>query len=189
MTKSEGSNRDATMGREPRPFLYLKAASLPLASESGDPQGVTQLTQRLQPQISQIVRGLVDYTIARHNARSRSAQPIQMSVLNRRRRAARSWLLAISEGRFDAVTRHAVATQWLPLLCGTGPDLEWSVGPASALIEYVRGAVTACIFDEPQPNLLPHARALHVLETALSAHLAAVQEMAKGKQRVAMSPS
>ena len=183
MTKSEGSIRDVMVSREPRPILYLKAASLPLATEVADPIGANQLANRVQPEIGQIVRGIVDYTIASNNARNRSAQPIQMSVLNRRRRAARSWLLAISEGRLDAATRHAVATQWLPLLCGTGPDLELAVGPARSLIEYVRGAITACIFDEVAASLLPHARALYVLEATLAAHLAAVQQMAQvGKQ-------
>lgn len=42
------------------------------------------------------------------------------------------------------------------------------------LVEFVRGAVTACIFDQPAANLLSHAKALHALESTLSAHLAAV---------------
>ncbi len=156
----------------------MKAASLPLAETDLDPIGVQQLQDRLQPQISMIVRSVVDYTIARHNVITRRTRPISMSVLNRRRRAARSWLLAISHGRSDAVTRHAVTTQWLPFLCGTGPDLELIAGPARELIEFVRGAITACIFDEVAENLLPHARALYVLESSLAAHLAAVQQMA-----------
>lgn len=159
--------------------MYLKPASLPLASESVDEIGLQQLDARLQPQISYVVRSLVDYTIARGNAKSpHMAQPIRMSVLNRRRRAARSWLLAINEGRVDAATRHAVATQWLPMLCGTGPDRELAVAPARGLVEFVRGAITACIFDAAKPSLLPEARALHVLETTLAAHLAAVQQLA-----------
>ncbi|MFT4840541.1 MAG: hypothetical protein ACI8UD_004234 [Planctomycetota bacterium] len=187
MTKSEGSNRDGSKQREPRPFLYLKAASLPLGKEPVDPVGAQQLEERVQPQISHIVRSIVDYTIAKQNRNSRAAQPIQMSVLNRRRRAARAWLLAISEAKTDAATRHAVATQWLPLLCGTGPDLKVPVEPARELIEYVRGAGTACLFDGPSESLLPQARALHVFETTLAVHLAAVQQISHSVDRPVLS--
>jgi hypothetical protein len=101
-----------------------------------------------------------------------------MSVLNRRRRAARSWLRAFAEGRIDAARRHAAATQWLPHLCGSAPNLANGGRPAQVLIEYVRGAMTACIFDEACDNLLPEARALAVLEGALAAHLAEVTRVA-----------
>lgn len=176
MTKSEGSHRDGSPQRQCRPFLYLKAASLPLSKEPVDSLGVQQLEERVQPLISHLVRSIVDYTIAKQNRNARTAQPIQMSVLNRRRRAARAWLLAISFAKTDAATCHTVAMQWLPLLCGTGPDLKVSVERARELIEYVRGAATACIFDAPAESLLPHARALNVLEKTLAVHLAFVQQ-------------
>jgi len=173
--------------REPRPFLYLKAKSLPIVDADLDAASVAQLQASMQDEISQIVRSVVDFTIARDNEKTRRTQPIPMSVLNRRRRAARSWLLAIAEGRIDAVTLHTVSTQWLPLLCGTGPDLALLADPAVDLIEFVRGAATACIFDEVAANLLPHARALHVLETTLSAHLAAAQQMARRSEPATVS--
>jgi hypothetical protein len=187
MTKSEGSHRDGSAQRVPRPFLYLKAASLPLSRQPVDSLGVQQLEERVQPMISHLVRSIVDYTIAKQNRNSRRAQPIQMSVLNRRRRAARAWLLAISSAKADAATRHTVATQWLPLLCGTGPDLKFSLKPARELIEYVRGAGTACIFDAPAENLLPHARALSVFEITLAVHLAAVQQSSYSAERRILS--
>jgi hypothetical protein len=183
MTKSEGSHRDGSPQRVPRPFLYLKAASLPLSKEPVDSAGAQQLEERVQPLISYLVRSVVNYTIATQNRNARMAQPIQMSVLNRRRRAARAWLLAISFAKTDAATRHTVATQWLPLLCGTGPDLKVSVERARELIEYVRGAGTACIFDAPEESLLPHARALEALEKTLAIHLASVQQIAHSPGR------
>lgn len=186
MTKSEGSNRDGAATREPRPFLYLKAASLPTSDEPIDTVGAERLEEGLQAQASQVVRSIVDYTIAKQN-RITNAQPIQMSVLNRRRRAARAWWNAISTAKTDAATRHAVASQWLPLLCGTGPDLKVALGPARELIEYVRGAATACIFDGPDESLLPHARALHVLETTLAVHLAAVHQVSHSSERPVLS--
>jgi len=172
MTKSE-SYQDATASREPRPFLYLKPA-VAAPAEPVDARGVEQLQLAFEPRLPHVVRSIVNQTIARHNARSLRPQPIQLSVLNRRRRAARSWMLAISEGRADGATCHQAATQWLPLLCGTGPDRTGLELPARQLIEFVRGAITACIFDEACDSLLPHARALHVLESTLAAHLAAV---------------
>ena len=187
MTKFEGSNREGSPQREPRPFLYLKAASLPLSTEPVDPVGAQQLEESLQPQIRHIVRSIVNYTIAKQNRTSRAPQPIQMSVLNRRRRAARAWLLAISANKTDAATRHAVASQWLPLLCGTGSDLKVAVEPARELIEFVRGAGTSCIFDRPAENLLPHARALYAFESTLAVHLAAVQQISQSADRPVLS--
>ena len=187
MTKSEGSNQEGSQQREPRPFLYLKAASLPLSQEPVDPVGLQQLDESIQPQISHIVRSIVDYTIHKQNRLATIAQPIQMSVLNRRRRAARAWLVAICAAKSDAATRHAVATQWLPLLCGTGPDLKVALEPARELIEFVRGAGTACIFDGPEESLLPHARALNVFESTLAVHLAAVQQISHSTERPVLS--
>ena len=183
MTKSSVSERDEVVAavREPRPFLYLEPARLPLTG-AVDPIGLERLETTVSSTIPLLVRSLVDYTIARQNRRAserRNPQPIQVSVLNRRRRAARTWLLAILAGRTDASPRHAAATQWIPVLTGTGPDLARSLRPARELIEYLRGAITACLFDAPRANLLRDARALHVLETTLSAHLAGLLECAR----------
>lgn len=157
--------------REPRPFLFLEPARLPARSDAIDAAGCGRLEAVATPAVPMLVRALVDYTIARQNRRL-GAQPIQLSVLNRRRRAARAWLLAILAGRVDGATLHAVSTQWLPTLCGTGPELGKALRPGRELIEFLRGALTACLFDEPAENLLPHARALHALEAVLSLHLA-----------------
>jgi hypothetical protein len=184
MTKSATLANDGTAApqREVRPFLYLEPARLPLKDARVDVAAIGWLEQAAAPWIPQLVRSLVDFTIARQNRRALErgpVQPIQLSVLNRRRRAARSWLNAIVAGKTDAATRHAVATQWLPLLTATGPDLRASARFSRAIVEFVRGAITACVFDEPDDCLLPHARALHVLESALAAHLAAVHQAAR----------
>jgi len=176
--KSDASNRDAASAPLPRPFLYLKPARLPLPTQPVDAIGMRGLERALSPHVGHMVRCVVDYTIARQNRDDLLAQPIRMPVLNRRRRAARSWLLAIVDGRCDGATRHAVATQWLPLLCGTGPDLADSAAPGRELIEFVRGVATAMLFDQPVANLLPRARALHCLELTLAVHLAATLEQA-----------
>ena len=169
--------------KEPRPFLYLKPARMPLADESVDEFGCAWLDASMEPSVPHLVRGIVDFTIAQQNARSPHPQPIPVSVLNRRRRAARAWLRALAEGRRDAATRHAAAGQWLPILCGTGPEFVHLARRAGALIEYVRGAVTATIFAQSRESLLGEARALHVLESTLRVHFAAVLEAARGRRR------
>ncbi len=184
MTKSAVSDAyDAPAAvREPRPFLFLEPARLPLRDDPSVAANCHYLEAAAGHSVPALVRSLVDFTIALQNKRALEVgnpQPISVSVLNRRRRAARSWLLAVLAGRTDAPTRHAVATQWLPTLTGTGPDFGKAVRPARTLIEFVRGAVTACIFDEPAADLLPHAKALHVLESVLSIHLAAVLEASR----------
>ncbi|MCC7396311.1 MAG: hypothetical protein IT455_04525 [Planctomycetes bacterium] len=184
MTKSTVSERDvtATALREPRPFLHLEPARLPVRDSEPDTIGLARLDAAAAPSIPALVRSLVDHTIARQNRRGfevGNPQPIQVSVLNRRRRAARSWLLAILAGKVDGATRHAVASQWLPVLTGSGPELGRLAHPARQLIEFLRGAITACIFDEARDNLLTDARALHVLEATLAVHLAAVQQTAR----------
>lgn len=168
--------------REPRPFLQLAPARLPLPADISFGDDCRYLEAAAGFSVPVLVRSLVDYTIALQNRRAierGNPQPIQLSVLNRRRRAARSWILAILAGKVDAGTRHAVSSQWIPTLLGTGPDLTKAAVPGRTLVEFVRGGITACIFDEPAENLLPHARALHVLETVLSVHLAAIQQAAR----------
>lgn len=184
MTKSTVSvaNVAPIAVREPRPFLFLDPAPLPLRKNLIDAPSAAHLYAAAEGDIPALVRALIDFTIDRQNRRAQdrgNPQPIQVSVLNRRRRAARSWLLAVVGAKVDAATRHAVATQWLPTLCGTGPDLRLAARPTRALVEFVRGAITACIFDQAQPNLLPQAKALHALETTLSVHLAAVWQAAR----------
>ncbi len=182
MTKSTVPEADVVpiAVREPRPFLFLEPAPLPLRKNLIDAVGAAHLHAAAEGSVPALVRSLVGFTIERQNRRERSnPQPIQVSVLNRRRRAARSWLLAVLGGKVDAATRHAVATLWLPTLAGTGPELRLAAKPAGAMVEFVRGAVTACIFDEPAASLLPQAKALHVLETTLSVHLAAVWQSAR----------
>lgn len=183
MTKSAVWQQDAVSAqREVRPFLLLEPARLPLKAPAFDAAGLELLDAVVAPAIPHLVRSVVDYTIALQNRRALeqgNPQPIQLSVLNRRRRAARAWLLAIAAGQCDGATRHAAATQWLPLLTGTGPEFAKTAAPARRLIEFVRGACTACIFDAPAENLLPHAKALHVLESTLAAHLAAVLQTAR----------
>jgi len=184
MTKSAVSVVDAgpTIAREPRPFLYLEPARLPLRSVEIDSGSLARLDDAVSASIPALVRSLVDYTIARQNKSALergTSQPIQLSVLNRRRRAARSWIVAILAGRVDSGTLHAVSNQWIPTLAGTGHDLRKSARPGRAFVEFVRGAITACIFDEFEENLVPSAKAVFAIETVLAAHLAAVQQVAR----------
>ena len=168
--------RDATALRAPRPFLHLTPAQLPIPADAIGPADIAELRAVVNERLPQLSRSLVNFTIARQNAHAPWPQPIQVSVLNRRRRAARCWLLAIMVGGVDAGTQRLVATQWLPVLCGTGPDRAGIEPMARSLVEFLRGTITGCIFDEASESLLPQARALHALETTLAVHLAAVTD-------------
>jgi hypothetical protein len=160
-------------------FLAPRAVARDVVIDAG---AIAELEARAGASVPVLTRAVVAYTIALQNRRALehgNVQPIQLSVLNRRRRVARAWLLAILAGKVDAGTRHAVATQWLPTLCAAGPAPAQCTTRAVALIEYVRGAITACIFDQPADNLVPQARALHALEQALAAHLGAVRDLGR----------
>ena len=161
--------------------MFLEPARLPVTVGARFAEDCRYLEAAAGHSLPALVRSLVDHTIALQNKRAierGNPQPISMSVLNRRRRAARSWLLAVLAGRLDDETLRTVATAWMPLLTGAGHETTKVVKWSRSLIEFVRGAVTACIFDEPADDLLPHARALHVLETVLAAHLAATLQTA-----------
>lgn len=164
--------------REPRPFLFLSPVAAAPKLPQLDPVGLRLLAEQVEPHVPFLVRSLVDHTIALQNRRSferGQPQALQMSVLNRRRRSARAWLLAIGGGQIDAATTHALVSQWVPTLAGSGGEPAASVAVGRSCLEFVRGAITALLFDAPAANLLPAARALHVLETVLGVHLAAMQ--------------
>lgn len=184
MTKSVVSqeNRAPAPAREPRPFLFIEPLRTPSQQVDFTADEVRLLEDIASASVPVLVRAVVNFTIALQNRRSLehgNVQPIQVSVLNRRRRAARSWVVAILAGKVDAGTLHAVASQWLPTLCGTGPDVARCVPQAGNLVEFVRGGITATLFAEAADNLVPNAKALHVLESVLAAHYAAVRDAAK----------
>ena len=146
-----------------------------------DQGGRAVLAARVGEHVPALVRALINHTIALQNRRALEAgfpRPISMSVLNRRRRVARSWIQAVVGGLADVPTLHAAASQWLPTLAGNTPDTERLLKTAQSCVEFLRGSITALLFEHPTENLLANARALHVLELVLASHLAATQEVA-----------
>jgi len=179
MTKSVVSVGNATqaIAREPRPFLFLEPARASARDVIIDATGLEQLDSAADEAVPTLVRSLVNFSIALQNRsplERGTQQPIQVSVLNRRRRVARAWLNAVLAGKVDSATQHAFATQWIPTLCGTGPERKPAPEHGGKFVEFLRGALTALIFSEPAANLLGHVRALHVLESVLAVHLAAL---------------
>lgn len=163
---------------EQRPFVRLQSedgAGLPREAR----KGLALLQELASAAAPRIARSVVDWTLARDAARRRGrreAPPI--SVLNRRRRAARSWVEAILAGQIDAGTNQVFATAWMPQLAGTGPDLEQALPSTRELVELVRGAFAAAIFADPADNLVPCARAMHVVEVVLARELGALENAA-----------
>src|SRR5262245_57734578 len=136
MTKTVVTELDrASAVREPRPFLYLEPAAL-VPSEAIDRVGLEILDACVTPSVPALLASLVNYTIERQYRRELergNPQPIQLSVLNRRRRSARAWITAILGGNVDQPTLYTLATQWLPMLAGSGPDLAHVARPAREL--------------------------------------------------------
>ena len=187
MSDSIGMAKSANTGREPmaenaalepRPFLYTEPVAVPARGEQGI-EGVDLLTERTGQDIPSLVRSLVNHTIALQNRSALltgHARPIAISVLNRRRRSARAWLLTVMTGQVDRGTLHSLVHTWIPQLAGTGPEIAKSLGTGLNCIEFVRGAMTALIFQEAEANLIPAAKALHALETVLGIHMQALRE-------------
>src|SRR5690606_24888575 len=103
--------------RERRQFPRLQ----PIAGVPGLPseaaRGLPRLRLRVEPQIPQLVRGLVAIAADPASlAREGGAAP----SLNRRRRAATAWLRAILDGAIDPSTLRDVAEILLPNLVGGG---------------------------------------------------------------------
>lgn len=178
-----GGSSSTSPAREPRAFAFLKPRLLTASPPAMDAHGRAILMARASDSVPAIARAVVDHTIALHNEHGRSVgnrQPIQLSVLNRRRRAARAWINAVVTAAVDRPTLHAVATQWLPTLAGHGRDRATVRDAVRSCVEFVRGSITATLFEQPEDNLLGAARALQSLELTLSVHLSAAEEALRG---------
>jgi hypothetical protein len=168
------------VAREVRPFLFLEP-KVTVSVPELDAVGLQLLAAQTEDDVPALVRSLVNHTIALQNRGrfdSDGSQPIAVSVLNRRRRAGREWVQAVVAGKVDVATQRAVATQWLPTLAGNSVDAAKNRDAGASCIEFLRGGITALIFAAPAANLLPEARALHVLETVLAVHLRALLQAA-----------
>jgi hypothetical protein len=163
--------------QEARPFLHLAPRTAGPRPQPVDADGLALLERLVAPETAALVRSLVGYSLARSHRRGlESAEngALPISVLNRRRRAARAWIVAILGGRTDRATLHTLAHAWAPQLAGSGPELGACVASGRACVEFLRGAMTGLVFAEPADNLVPQARALHALETVLGMHLGAI---------------
>ena len=127
-----------------------------------------------------IARALVHDPIA---ATSRGGYPLartpNVSVMNRRRRAARLWVNAILAGDLGRETLRNLTHVWLPQLAGSGPDPRRAVTFGRRCVEFLRGSLTACVMAETCDNLLRHAKAIHALEAVLAGHLLAIRSVTR----------
>ncbi|MHC4513322.1 MAG: hypothetical protein ACYTGW_00875 [Planctomycetota bacterium] len=178
-TKAREKTSAWTPQRERRPFLWLEAIDVPPKLPPSATDGLKLLAELMMDGVGFLVRSLVNHTVAAQNERRRRegrALGVSVSVLNRRRRAARSWIVAILRGQVDRGTLHDVAHSWVPQLCGTGPNIRNANRPARSYFEFLRGLMTAHVMHRVADNLVPEAKALHALETILGIHLRALQD-------------
>ncbi len=164
--------------RVPRPFSWLQPAH---SLSSTALRGLGDLRELTADSAALLTRGLVEFSL--HDGRTLNLvaqrRSPSVSVLNRRRRAARLWIIAILNGQCDEETTRAVTRSWLRQLAGTGPDPKLAVDAGRRFLEYLRGAFTALLFDSSAPNLVPQARALSALEGVLAVHLHAIDALAE----------
>jgi len=180
MANSATDDVATALHKEPRPFLYLEPQPIPRADDPAVTEGVAELEACAIDDVPALVRALVNHTIAlqqRDSLRNGTARPIPISVLNRRRRSARAWAVAVIMGRTDRATLHALTHTWVPQLAGTGPEIRKAARTGYLCMEFLRGAITARIFDAPAANLVPSAKALFALERVLGVHLQALREV------------
>lgn len=164
--------------RAPRPHRGTDLWLPPSGAGSAAPVGIDELEYLVSDSVQIVVRALVGHIssleIAHQRAAGRRPQPVPLRILNLRRRIARTWIIAILQGRMDSASLFALATRWIPQLVGRGEDTRRPAATSRDLVEYVRGALAAQVMTEPANNLVPQAKALHALDTVLGVHLAAL---------------
>ncbi len=140
--------------------------------------GIDELEYLVSDSVQIVVRAVVgkigSLEIARQRAAGHRPRAVPLRILNLRRRVARTWIVAILQGKVDNASLFALATRWIPQLVGRGEDARRLAASSRELVEYVRGVIAAQVMAEPANNLVPHAKALHALDTVLGAHLAAL---------------
>jgi hypothetical protein len=164
-----------------RPFVWLKPQRVGDELPDMAEHGLAYLQIFAEADTGAMMRALVRFSI---EFQSPSQRPFVrapgISVLNRRRRAALLWINSILDGDVSNGTLRQVTNVWLPQLAGCGHEVERAARRGGAFIEFVRGLMTASIFDQGGNELLRHAKALYALETVLGAHLRAIQLIASG---------
>ncbi|MCA8942297.1 MAG: hypothetical protein KDB80_07015 [Planctomycetes bacterium] len=166
--------------REARPFAWLSSAT---ALSPTAIRGLPDLRYMTEDSFAALARSLADFSLRIQRPLdlvSAHRAPI-VSIRNRRRRAATLWVVAILAGRCDKSTLRSLANSWLPQLAGTGPDVVAAAGSGRKLIEFLRGLMTANLFDRSAANLVPQARALAALDGILAVHLDAVERARRGQ--------
>ncbi len=176
-SQARGVERPAAV-RTPQPFHRLTPVGL-VGELPGDVVADLSYLQFLAGDAdAAIATALVGFSL--RDARERCRAP-SISVLNRRRRAARLWVNAVLKGDVSGPTVKNLIRSWIPQLAGTGPDVSKAARIGGELVEYLRGAFSAEVFGTPDADLLRKARALHALEFVLGAHLAAIEWIGSGK--------
>jgi hypothetical protein len=154
-------------------------AGLPQAAE----RGLAYLQFIAGEDDQRLAQELVGYSLRRQSRRQAPfVRTPPFSVLNRRRRVARLWVNAVFAGDVSPATLRSLTQSWLPQLCGTGPEAWRAVHAGREVVEFLRGAFTASVMDEPMACLLRHAKALHAMETTLAIHLGAILGVPRPQQ-------
>ncbi|GEM_PF-5606145 len=89
-----------------------------------------------------------------------------LASLNKRRRAARAFLVGLFQGKVADGYCRDLKNVWLPELLGRNKWGEMDRERALAFLEYSMGLLAGALHSEPRENLVPMARIQAALEHA-----------------------
>ncbi len=179
------SNGSLSTTRERHPFFKLAPLIIPREIPAEIGPGLMELEERVGDDVQIVVRSLVNFTVGRQITEQRRIGRevgVPHGVLNRRRRSAREWIIALLGGKIDLATLHSLTHSWIPQLSGTGPEVREALEIGEDMIEFVHGAISAVVMTDLGENPVPHARALQALETVLGIYLRALRAAATGTE-------
>lgn len=180
--EGRGAVRESVTVEKSFPWLRPLPQAVALTAEVEQGLGYLQLLAGDDDVLA--ARSLVHFSFGlRTPEGSLFVRPPSISVLNRRRRAARLWINAVLAGDVSRECLRNLTTVWLPQLAGTGPDARRAARHGRTLVEFIRGTLTASVMESTQPNLLRHAKALHALDAVLAGHLLAIRSVVQPVRR------
>jgi len=97
-----------------------------------------------------------------------------LAALNKRRRAARAFLVGLFQGRVADGYCRDLKNVWLPELLGRNKWGETDRELALSFLEYTMGLLVGALHFEPRENLVPLARIQLALEHAFQRMLFAI---------------
>jgi hypothetical protein len=129
----------------------------------GEQESLVDLGNLLEKDIPWLIRAIASQ--ADRLDGTRRFDPIRTSapdlvLMNKKRRSARSLLVHLFKGEVDDYFVTTLHSTMLPIL------RHGQAGDGAAILDYIQGLLTACLFSQFQENLVPQARMQGALDRA-----------------------